>query len=262
MKLEEQKEIWKESVASGNLLISLESIKVEIQPRSHRKNELYAIIGRFNNTNNLNRLGTIKYEDHILEISKIMHSTLELIDKIEKEDIIRIEEKESETVHQITQREVIELIERHMARLTHNVDFNEHKNSTLIKSKILILSNEEGIFSLKSYFNQRSFENVYFENWDNFQIHKLNQVDIVILNNMDLPAMPQNNHSADEKTVKRIDIIKHALEMTNCYFVHYGNYLYLINEYRDRIIAANSIFTLFSRVKEISEFASTYKIVI
>lgn len=258
MNLEDQKEKWKLSVSKGNILINLESIKSKIASKSLRKNELYTLIGRFNDANRSYELGTVKYEDFTLEISKIRYSVLELIDRIDEEDILNKAEEMTKVRESLNETDVRRIIESYLAQL--NKPKEQRNDNSIIENRILILSNDEGIFSLKSYFNSRRFANVDFINWDDFRLEILNEVEIVILNNMDLPSMFRPVESPDESIRKRIKVIRQAVDASSCYFIHYGNMLYLINEYRERINAANSIFTLFTRVKEIADFANTYKI--
>ena len=258
MKLEAHKKSWKTSVSKGDIIITLESILNQLTHNSSRINELYALIGRFNTTNRAYELGTVKYEDFSLELTRIRLSILKLIDKIREVDFDKKEDVQVIESESLSKEEIINLVESYLPKF-HQIG-SRSENIGIIENQILILSDKEGMYSLKSYFNIRKFKNVQFESWDNFKIHMLNEIDIVVFNNMDIPSMHSRSSTMDEKTIKRIKIIRQAIEASTCYFIHYGNFFELINEYKNRITPANSIFTLFSRVKEIADFSNTYTV--
>lgn len=94
----------------------------------------------------------------------------------------------------------------------------------------------------------RYFPKVYFPSLEFFEAGKeqiIQDYDILIFDNMFEPGSAPDNW---------IDQLKTYLETEGPYILYLGGYLELLQDYSEKAYATNSVFSIYARLKELSEY--------
>lgn len=131
--------------------------------------------------------------------------------------------------------------------------------TNLIMNPILVISqNEEKIAETAQFFNRLNFGQVEVLHTDT--VPNTEKYDLIIFDNRHLPFMQKVEQMPDNEIVrKRIDLMKRYIEQSHNFLLHWGETLFLVNDYRDRIGAANSKFTIYARIRELLDFMRAYR---
>ena len=218
---------WKNEIASGHIQQALKGIIDTINSSSHKYNEVLNLKARYNDLMRDNGAGIIENEYFYQESNKLRKSLMNFIDQIPEEDITEKEKKLIET------------------------------QSDIFTNPIAIFSDPEGVIMLKSYFINEGFTKIQTLPWEDFDKDVLSKTDLVLFNDIDLPE-PNKDEQTSEKAKLRSEIMEKAITQTKCFFVYYGLFHPLVKKHVYRITAANSIFTLLGRVKEMVRFIDKY----
>lgn len=137
----------------------------------------------------------------------------------------------------------------------------------VIDHSLIVFSQTNEKDELVKFFRQLNFNQVQVidqlpsnlkEAWE--------KVMFVIFDNRDLgvcanPNMLKSLPEAQQKMIQeRISIMDQVVEQSTKFLVHYGDFLFWINNNRDRVHPANSQFALYARIKEMIGFISTYRV--
>jgi len=116
---------------------------------------------------------------------------------------------------------------------------------------------------LEEFFQQLRFINARVQSDADVQF-PLEGYDLIIFDNQHLPDCPvpaaAEKLSPEQQSTlqERVALMQRILSETTTPLLHYGERLYLVNEHRQRIYAANSRFSLYARTKELLDFINTY----
>jgi len=135
------------------------------------------------------------------------------------------------------------------------ITFDKKTTETKVKifdNNILVISNvDSNHLKLKEYFHTFHFTNVDIVTFNNIP-ESCEKDDIIIFDNRDI--YDNKGNVIKEKEDARNKEMLHFIKRTNAHLIHLGNYLKLVNRYRNRIQSENSLITLYSRTKELIEF--------
>lgn len=93
---------------------------------------------------------------------------------------------------------------------------------------------------------------------------ELKPFDLIVFDNTDLPSCPHPSVFAklsqeDQALISsRIAIMEEVVQQSSKFMIHFGEFLYWINEHRNHVHPANSQFALYARARE--EFINTYRV--
>lgn len=143
-------------------------------------------------------------------------------------------------------------------------DIDEYKIVNIALPVLVITQTDEKAKALGTQFRKMGFEN-YIITTD-LAIEKLKDVTIVVFDNRHLAACPSKQvfntlTSEQQDAINKVtQFMDSVVENSTAYIIHYGEFLFWVNENRERTQAANSQFTLFARIKEMKDFIDMVKI--
>ncbi len=142
----------------------------------------------------------------------------------------------------------------------HDLDKNALEPSG-IKEHILVVTNSKtGKSEMEKFFSSYAFKNVRYDY--SCKVQTPNECDLIIFDNRLMDKVvpnPQAEEELNDDIKSHINLLKAYLEKTKFNIVYYGEILYVLNKYRDRVNAANSKFTLYARINETIECMKYYK---
>ena len=158
-----------------------------------------------------------------------------------------------------------EQIKSRILDFINDLDFEDLDENALapvgIQEHILVVTSDETSKSeMEKYFSSYAFKHVTYDYSGQVTIPK--ECDLIVFDNRLMGKMvssPSAEEELNEASKTHIALLKAYLENTQFNIVYYGEILYVVNKYRDRINAANSKFTLYARIKETIECMKYYK---
>ncbi len=130
-----------------------------------------------------------------------------------------------------------------------------------VQETLLVVSaNKAASEAMKQFFSSYFFRKVVYDY--SGKVHKTGGADIVLFDNLIMENPCSKKDDEDKLTdaqKKHLDLLRSYMTDTHYKVIYYGQQLHLINEYRDRINAANSRFSLYARIRETLEFMKMYK---
>lgn len=134
-----------------------------------------------------------------------------------------------------------------------------------IANPILLITNDaQKLSSLKNFMEQLNFSSVKVTH--SSDIPEEGSYDLVIIDNRHFPACPNEKILSQmapepQKEIRQsLELMDKLIRNTSLFIIHFGEYLYWINQHRERIHAANSQFSLYARTKEMLDFINTYRV--
>jgi hypothetical protein len=132
---------------------------------------------------------------------------------------------------------------------------------TGIRAHILVVTHDEtSKAEMEKFFSSYTFSHVTYDCSN--EVIRLKACDLIVFDNRIMGQMvhnPQAEEDLEEKPKQHLTLLKSYLENTKFNIVYYGEILYILNKYRDRVNAANSKFTLYARINETIECMKYYK---
>jgi hypothetical protein len=130
-----------------------------------------------------------------------------------------------------------------------------------IEETILVVSsNDTSLVDMRRFFTSYFFKNVHYDASCKEVVAET--YDLIVFDNRLMGKAVGNaqaEEALDEAARNHLVLLKKYLEETKFNIVYYGEFLHLLNNYRDRVNAANSKFTLYARVKETIDCMKMYK---
>ena len=229
MKIEELKNTLKELFANNRIKQVLNLLKQELDDNSEYYDSFLMNCNRFNAIQEQLMINVISHENANVDKAKINSAILQIINSLQQIDL------------------------KQNNKLSHKE----------VSNPILVVTSSNSNFDIiKDFFLQLNFVNISVQSFE--QINNTNEFDLIILDNRGLPACP--NHSVLEKFQEkevyefRIQKMNEFIKNTTKFFIYWGEYLFWVNENRERVHAANSKFALYARIKEMLDFINTFKV--
>jgi len=240
MELKTLKEELQDLIEDNKVKAAFSFLKQELNRDSDEYDVFVTISSRFNKLHDKIRTDTIDEDKANTQSNKILTSLLEFIKELEKHDIHTIEKLS-----------------------TVSTDSSTHKK---VNNHIVVLIQNENPNKIQNFFNQLNFTNVQAKTIDNLEQINFNEFDLVIFDNRDLPTcfkehnLQQLDDEKQSKILKRIEQMEYVIDTYSKFIIHYGDFLYWINDNRETVQPANSQFTLYARTTEVLEFIYTYRV--
>lgn len=130
-----------------------------------------------------------------------------------------------------------------------------------IEESILVVSHDKkSSADMNKFFSSYTFINTDYD--FSGKVIYPSHCDLIVFDNRIMGKVVPNPKFEEElnDTVKsHLALLKDYLTKTNYNIVYYGEFLYWLNDHRDRVNAANSKFTLYPRIKETIDCMKYYK---
>ena len=186
------------------------------------KNTCLSLAGRWSDVMDHNRDGILSTQEFFQEKNKIRQAILSLVSQIEEEDL----------------------------------------KDRLDPLRILIICQDEAQSEhLDYYFRCYGYDNILAEVRSSYEVPK--GYNVVVFDNSKVKGEDREGGEKvySEEEEDRILLMKEYLEQTEkdlgthaILFIHFGEYLKLLEKHRDKATAANSLLSLYARVKEVDEY--------
>ncbi len=206
----------------GNTRKALETLQNSVLPQSEFYNDLLVLTANFNDNNKAVILGIQDPKENQQETNRINQRLLMFIDALEEEDL------KTPTPVSIQNTLLVLTPDQNRQVVMQDLFFRLGMTTTQVR-----------------VFDERL-------TWKDYEI--------IVFDNEDL-AQSRDKSPEELAVIKaREEQIKHALTESHAVLVHYGGYLDLVNQHRNRMQAANSRFTLYARIREVAEFLEAMKV--
>lgn len=231
MEILELKEKLQDQLSGNELRKVLDTLKEILKSGTDTHNNFILLRRRFNDMMDKRQTNTISFDNEQIESNKIAIALLDCIQLLEQKDL-------------------------------KSTSVSGHKD---INAPLLVLTDKEYLQSITDLFKSLRLTNtsVLSFNEDNIQYEGY---DLIIFNNTDLPFCPSADAlnkmelTLKQKIDNRTALMKHVLDNTPRFLIHFGDLLFWLNNHRDRIHAANSKFSLYARIKEMLDYIDTYRV--
>jgi hypothetical protein len=222
----------KETIADGELVNAMQLMKSKIVDKEKR-NVIIALLGRFNrNYDDRHIHGVLSHKNFAQTCEQIQHALISTIDDLKEGDLGNSANIEEAIKHKIWTIS-LDKFERESLHGWLNPSFYPECEA-IEPSSFFEESNKQNFNQDKDIviFNASQFQN----DIDDYAYRALKP--------------PQRSWLAH---------LEKIVTDTNFLVVYFGNYYYRLSEWRTRVHAANSPFTLYSRVKEVSDFIEIHR---
>jgi len=232
MELENLKEKLQDLFEANKIKESLLLLKQELSRNSGKYSIFILIMRRFNDIQDQKMANTIDSNSYNIEANKIGGAFLNFIGTLDETDL--------ETMNHFVHKKV--------------------------GNQIAVFTENESSEKVEDFFHQLNFRNVSVFRANNFDNVEYTNFDLLIFDNRDLPpCFSKNKLDEFEDAIKarilgRIEKMDSVIRDSSKFLIHYGDFLFWINSNRERVQAANSQFSLYSRTKEVIEFINTYRV--
>jgi len=230
MQLRDLKSEIAKLIESNNEKKACQFLKREISDLSRKYHELVLLLSRYNSCYTDRYAGLKKYKKILQDLRSINNDLLDFVDTLEDSDL----------------------------------ETNSKVNYNIIENPILVMTNEEDVDELKSFFTQLNFMNVkvcpYGEQVE------IDPYDIIVYDNQDLEICKKEDEliglKEEQKKLiqERILLMNNVVKYSNKFIIHFGGMFYWVGRNRKRVHAANSQFSLYARTKELVDFINTYRV--
>ena len=145
-----------------------------------------------------------------------------------------------------------------------DLDSNDIVGYKEVKNPILVLTINERVEDLHTFFMQLNFVNVIVKpiGWE----INIDRFDLIVFDNQDLGICKDEKDlsvlSEEKQTLikGRIQRMDNVVKNSNKFIIHFGGMFYWVGKNRKRVHAANSQFSLYARTKELVDFINTYRV--
>lgn len=231
MHIQSFKEKLQDLLAENRLALVLRTLKKEIKLDSDLYSEFIQVKYRYNSIQDDLRAGVVTYENSKIQEAQIVSSISRFIQKLTTDDL------------------------KELTKTSENG----------IENPILIIATPDKIKELTDFFRKLQFANFTVTGTLPNKEFLLG-FDLIIFDNTDLKSsfkeidlekfQPTEKNKIKERETQMLQVIQD----TPRFLLHFGEHSYIVSNHRDRIHAANSLFALYARTKEVLDFINAYRV--
>ena len=222
-----------EAISKAQIKKAIELFKVYVKGESPHREVVIMLSSSFEYLHAQKIAGTLKEEDYMRGINQINQRMFQLSELLQEADLIRPEIDPSGKY--TPQNLKILLIcqegdEDHLTKFWRNFHMAPH------------------IQKSGPYVDPDGFNLIIFDN------HKLPPLDSY---RSFLDA--RDDEELSESDLQHIEYVHEYLKHSPIFMIHYGEQLYLLQKYREKVHAANSQFSLYARIREMAQYMNDFE---
>lgn len=214
----------KNYVAKGKTRQALEELKASLSPDSDFYNDLHLLMANFAANTKAMMLGLQADAEIQIENNKLNHRLLTFLDSLTPDDF----KTTAAMSNPITNALLVITPNAERQALMQDLFYRLGMTSAAVK--------------------------VFSESLD------WSAYEIIVFDNEDLPQGRDLSSEQVAQTQAREAQMQHVIQESTAVLVHFGGFLSLVNQHRNRMQAANSRFTLYARIREVADFLNAMRI--